>query len=274
MVLYTSPDLKHFSEPVSVFDVIDRPVGAWYDDCDSPWAPEVHEWQGRYWMFVTLHARRDKPVRPEAGPDWYRRDRTVGEKRGVFVLVADTPAGPFVPVHPQSPTTPTGTMALDGTLAVDFDGSPWMIYAHEWVQLFDGTMEAIRLDASDLSVGRSEPSHLWAASEGVWHESDGDAPQGGWHGDFDSDRALRLIAEGSGGYVTDGPYAIRTPSGALVCLWTSYSKGNTFWLRPSANPEGCSVHGSSSPRWITAMPVMPWCSALLTDSRCCSCTPI
>lgn len=82
-------------------------------------------------MFVTLHARRDKPVRPEAGPDWYRRDRTVGEKRGVFVLVADTPAGPFVPVHPQSPTTPTGTMALDGTLAVDSDGSPWMIYAHE-----------------------------------------------------------------------------------------------------------------------------------------------
>ena len=225
VVLYTSPDLKHFSEPVSVFDVIDRPVGAWYDDCDSPWAPEVHEWQGRYWMFVTLHARRDKPVRPEAGPDWYRRDRTVGEKRGVFVLVADTPAGPFVPVHPQSPTTPTGTMALDGTLAVDSDGSPWMIYAHEWVQLFDGTMEAIRLDASDLSVGRSEPSHLWAASEGVWHESDGDAPQGGWHGDFDSDRALRLIAEGSGGYVTDGPYAIRTPSGALVCLWTSYSNG-------------------------------------------------
>ena len=116
-------------------------------------------------------------------------------------------------------------MALDGTLAVDSDGSPWMIYAHEWVQLFDGTMEAIRLDASDLSVGRSEPSHLWAASEGAWHESDGDAPQGGWHGDFDSDRALRLIAEGSGGYVTDGPYAIRTPSGALVCLWTSYSKG-------------------------------------------------
>lgn len=105
-----------------------------------------------------------------------------------------------------------------GTLAIDSDGSPWMIYAHEWVQLFDGTMEAIRLDASDLSVGRSEPSHLWAAGEGAWHESDGDAPQGGWHGDFDSDCALRLIAEGSGGYVTDGPYAIRTPSGALVCL--------------------------------------------------------
>ena len=225
VVMYTSPDLKHFSKPVSVFDVVDRPADAWYDDCDSPWAPEVHEWRGRYWMFVTLHARRDTPAHPDAGPAWYRRDSTFGERRGVFVLVADTPDGPFMPVHPQSPATPSDVMALDGTLAIDADGSPWMIYAHEWVQLFDGTMEAMRLDASDLSVARSEPSHLWYASEGVWHVTDGDAPQGGWQGDFDAARASRLLVEGSDGYVTDGPYAIRTPSGALVCLWTSYSAG-------------------------------------------------
>ena len=36
-------------------------------------------------------------------------------------------------------------MTLDGTLYVDRAGKPWMVYAHEWIQKVDGTMEAIPL---------------------------------------------------------------------------------------------------------------------------------
>ncbi|MCH9276884.1 family 43 glycosylhydrolase [Bifidobacterium amazonense] len=224
VVLYVSPDLKRFSEPVDVFDLNDVPAGAWYDDCDSPWAPEVHEWHGRYWMFVTLHAERTDAAYPSGGPQWYR-SHELRHRRGVFVAVADSPRGPFTIVDPTRPATPPDAMALDGTLAIDVDGSPWMIYAHEWVDLFDGTMEAIRLAPDDLAHGIGEPVHLWSASEGIWHPADGDAPAGGWRGDFDSDLFRSTVAEGSGGYVTDGPYVARTPNGSLVSVWTSYSRG-------------------------------------------------
>ena len=35
-------------------------------------------------------------------------------------------------------------MTLDGTLYVE-NGLPYMVYAHEWIQILDGTMEAVPL---------------------------------------------------------------------------------------------------------------------------------
>ena len=224
VVMYVSPDLIHFSEPRNVFDLTTIAQGSWFDDCDSPWAPEVHEWHGRYWMFMTLHAKRENTSHPTAGPQWYR-GKELTERRGMFAAVADSPEGPFAVVDTTQPMTRSDDMALDGTLAVDADGSPWMIYAHEWVQLFDGAMEAVKLDGDDLSKAAGDPIHLWSASEGAWHLDDGDAPEGGWNSNFDTDQAERLIPQGSGGYVTDGPFVQRTPNGSLVCLWTSYSRG-------------------------------------------------
>lgn len=42
----------------------------------------------------------------------------------------------------DAPITPRDFMTLDGTLYVDRAGAPWMVYAHEWIQKVDGTMEA------------------------------------------------------------------------------------------------------------------------------------
>jgi len=39
-----------------------------------------------------------------------------------------------------------------------------MVYAHEWIQVIDGTMEAIRLK-DDLSDSIGEPIHLFKASD-------------------------------------------------------------------------------------------------------------
>lgn len=224
VVMYASPDLVRFSKPRDVFDLDEIPEDAWYDRSDSPWAPEVHEWNGRYWMLMTLHARRE-PVAPTGGPAWYRSGRPLTARRGMVAAVADGPTGPFRVVNPSRPITPPEDMTLDGTLAVDGHGDPWMVYAHEWVQVFDGTMEAVRLDPDDLSRAIGVPVLLWRASEGSWHEAEGDAPSGGWRGEFDTPLAERLIPEGTGGYVTDGPFVLRTPGGSLLSVWTSYSAG-------------------------------------------------
>ena len=59
---------------------------------------------------------------------------------------------------------PREFMTLDGTLYLDESGQAWMVYAHEWVQLLDGTIEAIQLDAGLVrSVGN--PIHLFRGSE-------------------------------------------------------------------------------------------------------------
>jgi hypothetical protein len=99
-------------------------------------------------------------------------------------------------------------MTLDGTLFVDEGGQPWMVYAHEWLQLIDGTIEAIRLSA-DLSYAIGEPIHLFRASEASW---------------------LRTMTPGTRAlapYVTDGPQVRRLSSGALLMLWASYKAGDT-----------------------------------------------
>lgn len=225
VVMYSSPDLVHFSEPVNVFDGNTVADTAWYDNSDSPWAPEVHEWRGKYWMFVTMHAKRHDGARPANGPAWFRDRNLLDARRGMVVAVSEMPQGPFHVMHENMPVTPVDSMALDGTLAVDASGKPWMVFAHEWVQIFDGSMEAIQLDPEDLSVAVSDPCHLWFASEGGWHIADGDAPVGGWGGNFATDIAKHVLSPEISGYVTDGPWVMSTPSGALVCLWTSYSKG-------------------------------------------------
>jgi hypothetical protein len=220
---WTSPDLMHWSEPTLVFNLHDRSAGqkTWYTDQQGPWAPEVHQWHGSYWMFVTLHNPTRQIGQPWRGPQWYLDQHADSPctSRGVFILHADSPAGPFVPVHADRPTPDPQRMTLDGTLAIDADGSPWMIYAHEWVQMFDGTMEAIRLDPDDLAtaVDSAHPRVLWEASQGPWHPDDGDAPAGGWKGHLEKATV--------NGYVTDGPFVVRTNAGALLCLWTSYSRG-------------------------------------------------
>ena len=74
------------------------------------------------------------------------------------MLVADSPLGPFKPFRNRS-TLPTDVMTPDGTLWVE-DGVPYMVYAHEWVQITDGRVEMIRLK-DDLSETVGEPARLF-----------------------------------------------------------------------------------------------------------------
>src|SRR5512133_3435133 len=71
------------------------------------------------------------------------------DRRGTRVLASDVPTGPYR-AHSPGPLTPRDGECLDGTLHVAGDGSPWLAFCHEWVQVLDGEICAVRLSA-DLS---------------------------------------------------------------------------------------------------------------------------
>lgn len=168
--VYESDDLVSWSGPSVVFT---PPEGFWADM--HFWAPEVHQYHGKFYMFVSFKSET--------------------ACRGTQILVADTPKGPFT-LHSDGPVTPRDWECLDGTLYIDRDGKPYMVFCHEWLQVKDGEMCAVRL-SDDLKQAVGEPFLLFHASEPDW--------------------ALKDKTE----FVTDGPWMYRTASGKLLMLWSS-----------------------------------------------------
>jgi len=184
----TSKNLESWRGPFSVFDV---PSDFWGQE--GVWAPEMHAYKGKYYLFVTFTAG-DKL--PEQWPDWPAR-----VKRGSQVLVANSPMGLFQPFHNRA-HTPADLMTLDGTLWVE-DGIPYMVYCHEWVQTRDGTICMIQLK-DDLSDVVGEPVTMFKASDAPW------------------------TPDGRDRYVTDGCFLYRIQSGKLLMIWSSFTlKGYT-----------------------------------------------
>jgi hypothetical protein len=193
-VVYKSKNLKEWDGPYIVFTV---PDGTWASPTQGAWAPEVHRYNGRYYLFVTLHNSERVIDRP---PDAWR----VTHMRGTIIAVADSPEGPFVPMKTDGPVPPKDFMTLDGTLFIE-DGTPWMVYAHEWIQVIDGTIEAVPLKA-DLSAASGDPIHLFKASDAPWLNEQ------------------RKPGKQQNQYVTDGPELFRTRTGQLLMLWSSYDR--------------------------------------------------
>ena len=178
---YTSQNLQLWEGPFPVFA---PPHNFWADT--QFWAPEVHFYRGAYYMLASFKAD--------------------GRPRGVQILKADTPLGPFVP-QSDGPLTPKDWECLDGTLYFDGEHTPWLVFSHEWTQIHDGAMCCMRL-SEDLSTVVSSPEVLFHASESGWS-----IPYTG--------EVVRMPGEN---YVTDGPFLYKTHSGALLMIWSSYSK--------------------------------------------------
>ncbi len=174
---YRGSDLRRWEGPLPAFR---PPKGFWADR--HFWAPEVHRYRGGIYMFASFKAP--------------------GHRRGTQVLAAEAFAGPFRP-HSDGPVTPEGWECLDGTLHVDAAGRPWIVFCHEWVQVGDGEMCAMRL-SEDLRSAAGAPALLFRASEAGWVR-----PSRG---------------KGVEGYVTDGPFLHRTAGGALLMLWASHGE--------------------------------------------------
>jgi Beta-xylosidase len=197
VVVYKSTDLSEWEGPYVVFTV---PDDIWAHPQHGAWAPEVHEYQGRFYLFVTLH-NEDRRLEGEPVNGYAKH------WRGTVIAVSDSPEGPFEVWKKDSPVLPAAKMTLDGTLYVDEDGAPWMVYCHEWIQTIDGTVEAVRL-AEDLSETAGEPILLFRASEAPWVQQ------------VDGDDGGKPV------YVTDGCQLYRTSGGRLVMLWSSYESGS------------------------------------------------
>lgn len=194
---YKSRDLVSWEGPYIVFTI---PDDSWADPMDGAWAPEVHEYKGKFYLFVSLHNEDEVLAEP---PEVWRPNHL----RGTIVAVADSPEGPFEMLKKDGPHPPREFMTIDGSLYVDLEGQPWMVYVHEWIQKIDGTFEAIRL-SDDLSQTVGEPIHLFKGS---------DAP---WRNEEISPSTEQLS------YVTDGNQTYRTKTGELLMLWSSWDDGS------------------------------------------------
>lgn len=193
---HVSTDLKWWTKKKIVFQCDEN----FWGPLDY-WAPEVHMWKGKYYLFCSF--------------------RNVGGYRRCQCLVADKLDGPFIPMI-NKPVTPEGWHCLDGTLYVDRSAKPWMVFCHEWTQVQDGQMVATAL-SDDLSEAVGEPVILFRASEAPWKGTPNKGeypPVVGW------------------GRITDGPFMYRAKNGELLMLWSSFSStGYTIGYARSKSGE-------------------------------------
>lgn len=173
ILCFVSDDLIHWSDPLVVY----TPPKDFHGICDCFWAPECHYYKGNFYIFTSVFSSKNK-------------------RRTISVYKADNPLGPFEDIA-NGAISPLDWYAIDGTLYIDKEGAPWLVFVHEWVCMPDGngSMVAARL-SEDFTHLISEPIHLFFAQEPDW------ATRG----------------------VTDGPYMVRTKDGALRMIWSNFSK--------------------------------------------------
>ena len=168
---FVSPDLAHWAGPFNVFT-----ASADFDGTQDFWAPECHAYDGAFYLFATY------------------RSRTTGH-RGVSVFRADDPLGPFTEIT-DGHITPHDRDCIDGTLYVDDDGTPYMIFVQEWTSTDDGIGRmAVAPMRRDLMCFTAPPQELFRADDPSWKPHK----------------------------ITDGPCVYKSRCGKLLMLWSNGS---------------------------------------------------
>lgn len=219
-----SSNLVDWSDPVACF----RPPNGFWSDTQF-WAPEVHHYDDRYFMFATFGSSNMQQRR-----------------RGTAVLVADSPLGPFLPWS-DGPVTPIDQPCLDGTLWIDDDAVPWIVYsrgAEGWygrTGVADGEMCARRL-APDLRSAVGDPILLFHSSDAPWSRPLWFPPGAEPPEDLG-------LAENP--MFTDGAFLMRSPGGVLHLMWSAY--GEEGYAIGVASSASGSILGpwvqSETPLW-------------------------
>lgn len=170
-----SDDLEHWSKPCVVFAVPENFHGV----KQLFWAPECHYYKGNFYIFTSVYSSKYK-------------------HRVISVYRANNPLGPFEDIA-DGCISPKNWDAIDGTLYIDKEGEPWMIFVHEWTCMpnNNGGMVAARL-SDDFTHLISEPIQLFLAQDPSWST----------HG------------------VTDGPFLFRLSDGKLGMIWSNFSNGS------------------------------------------------
>jgi hypothetical protein len=188
--LWKSKNLKYWDGP---YHVVQTDTASWMGPAPMIWAAEIHPVKNKYYYFATFTNRAVKIDTVNGIPI---------ERRACHVLVSAGPGGPFVPMK-DSVYLPPGMPTLDGTLWIDKDGKPYLVYCYEWLQNLDGTIEKIELK-KDLSGTIGSRTLLFRASESPWS------------------REKDVNGKDKPNKVTDGPYLFQTATGRLGMIWTSW----------------------------------------------------
>ncbi|WP_394525533.1 glycoside hydrolase family 43 protein [Paenarthrobacter nicotinovorans] len=206
---YTSPDLQRWEGPFTVFS---PPEDFWSEG--QFWAPEVHKYRGSWYMFATFTA-----------PNGYR---------GTQILRSGHPLDPFLPWS-DGAVTRRKWQCLDGTLFIDDNNDPWIVFCHEWTQIHDGAILAQRL-SEDLKSTIGTPTLLFNASDAPWSKPMQGASFEGYKFPV---------------YITDGPYLYRLKNGHLVMLWSSF--GDQGYAMGIAHSDSAQITGpwtqEDNPLW-------------------------
>lgn len=191
--LWKSKDLARWDGP---HQVTETDPSSWMGPKPEIWAAELHEYKGKYYYFATFTNNAVK-IDTVKG--------TVIPRRASHILVSDNPDGPYKPMK-DATYLPASMPTLDGTFWVDKNGKPYMIYCHEWLQNWNGTVEKIELKP-DLSGSIGKGKILFRSSDSPWsREKMGD----------------KILPN----RVTDGPWLFRTGTGRLGMIWTSWVFGD------------------------------------------------
>lgn len=137
--VYVSSDLKEWSR-AECFDSekagLNREVN---------WAPEVHKYNGRYYMFASFTKENGL--------------------RGTYALEADSPLGPFRK-HSKGALTPEEWECIDGTFYSE-NGVQYLVFCHEHTQAVDGEICYIPL-TDDLTESTGKAKLIFKASSPEW----------------------------------------------------------------------------------------------------------
>ena len=136
--VYISDDLQSWSPPAECFNSAKFGLGS-----GPNWAPEVHCYSGKYYMFATFEQKNGL--------------------RGTFSCVAERPEGPFV-LNSEKALTPEEWECLDGTLYISKDGVPYLVFCHEHTQIIDGEICRVRLNEG-LAAADGLPEILFRGSD-------------------------------------------------------------------------------------------------------------
>ncbi len=195
--VWKSRDLTWFEGPIEIFNAKDSDFWGSRDF----WAAEMHPYRGKFYLFGSCISDT--------------------RRRGTQIFVSDTPDGRFVPVASDA-TTPPAWECLDGTLFIE-DGTPYMVFCHEWLQVHDGEICAIPL-TDDLSAPAGEPHLLFRASENP---------------------AVEGLGPSGENFITDGPF-LWQEDGRVRMIWSSFGGGRYLVLTAEADSiRGPWRHGGS-----------------------------
>lgn len=192
MSYYVSNDLENWEEGGIAFEI---PENFWaYKDV---WASEVHKYNGRFYLLVSLLGHNGL--------------------RGTQIAVSDTPRGPFVPIAPHA-ATPLDRSCIDASLFVS-NGKPYIFYSLDWPDNFNeekgayvGSVWAVEL-TPDLKEEVGEPFCLFMSDESPISKAT-------------PDRTTVYEGKPVVRYGSDAPFVQTLSNGSLFLTWSPYLNGN------------------------------------------------